>query len=63
MPRKYTPKSRLDVRGSMSKKDAGEVGKKLADASLVLARYVGLAAVIFAVGKALAPLINAIRWW
>jgi len=47
----------------MSKKDTGEVGKKLADASLVLARYVGLAAVIFAVGKALVPLINAIRWW
>jgi len=63
MPRKYTPKSRLDVRGSMSKKDAGEVGRKLADASLILARCIGLAAVIFAASKALVPLITAIRWW
>jgi len=47
----------------MSKKDAGEVGRKLADASLILARCIGLAAVIFAVSKALVPLITAIRWW
>jgi len=47
----------------MSKKDAGEVGKKLAEASLTLARYIGFAALVFAIGKALVPLITAIRWW
>jgi len=44
----YIPKSRLNVSGKMSKKDAGTVGNKLANAALIIA---------------VAVLLWVIRWW
>jgi hypothetical protein len=49
---KYTPKNSVSVEGKMSEQAADKVGNKFANAAL-----------IFAVGVALAALIHAIRWW
>jgi hypothetical protein len=49
---KYTPKHQVKVDGKMSANDAGIVGRRLANAALVLAVGISAAAVIYAV-----------RWW
>ena len=46
---KYTPKHQGKVGGKMSEKDAGIVGKKLANSALIIATCWGLSAIIFAV--------------
>lgn len=49
---KNTPKTHVGVTGKMSEEDAGKVGRKLANAAL-----------IFAIGMALAAIIAAVKWW
>lgn len=46
----YRPKSRVKVDGQMNPEDAGIVGKRLANAALIAATGVSLAAVIAALG-------------
>lgn len=48
----YTPKHQVKVNGKMSEKDAGIVGKRLANAALIAAA-----------GFVVAAIIAAIRWW
>ncbi|MCG1038780.1 MULTISPECIES: hypothetical protein [Burkholderiaceae] len=49
---KYTPKYQVKVDGKMNSTDAGIVGRRLANAALILAAGFGSAALIW-----------AIRWW
>jgi len=55
MFRKYIPKSSANVSGKMSKKDAGKVGNKLADAAVMIAAGVFIWLALHA--------LAAIRWW
>lgn len=45
---KYTPKHQVKVGGKMSEKDAGIVGKRLANSALIIAICWGLSALIIA---------------
>lgn len=49
---KNTPKTHLGVKGAMSEEGADRAGNKLANAALIVA-----------VGISLAALIWAIKWW
>jgi hypothetical protein len=46
---KYTPKHQVKVGGKMSEKDAGIVGKRLANSALIIAVCWGLSALIMAI--------------
>ena len=49
---KHTPKTHVGVKGNMSQEAADKVGQKLANAAMILA-----------IGVAVAALIYAVRWW